>query len=61
MNWGKSIERDTHQQELAANEVRLGLSLTEAIQRDARLGSEAAESVVSKRRAGETLPPKPYD
>ena len=43
LNWGQSIERVTH--------VSKNL-LPQAIQRYARLGSEAAESVVSERRAG---------
>jgi hypothetical protein len=41
--------------------VPSGLSLTQAIQRYAPLGSEATESVASERRAAESLPPKQYD
>jgi hypothetical protein len=39
----------------------LGLSLTQAIQRYARLSSEAAENVVGERRTGESIPQKAYD
>jgi hypothetical protein len=77
LNPGKSIERVSHVSEnlrralfflrrpqvdgYSANDLPLGLSLTQAIQRYARLGSEAAEVSSASDEPGETLPPKPYD